>query len=124
MTAARPMNDVLRENAARVIDTYAGWRGESRTKVAQLLFGDATYLYGVLGRPNADKSVSFRVRSYDVVIARFSEVWPASDLPWPAGVPRIWPAQVDEYPEFPKATYGKTADDEQPGEPAPAAADA
>lgn len=106
----RLMEEVMRENAARICAAYVDYTGMTPTMLARTLFGDGTYLFSVLGRrkKQADPTVSFRVRTYDVIVARFSECWP-DGLEWPAGIPRISPSQVPAMPMFPAPTLPETS---------------
>lgn len=109
----RLMEDIMRENTARLCDAYVAYTGMTQTMAARTLFGDATYLFNVLGKRKraTDPAVSFRVRSYDVIVARFSECWP-EDLEWPAGIARVVPEQVPAMPTFPPPQLPEQSADE------------
>ena len=111
--APRRMEEVMRENAQTLLAEYAAYTGLAPTHVARMLFRDGAYMLSVLGRLKAQRSptVSFRVRTYDIIVARFSEVWPEA-LEWPAGVPRIGPEHVPEMPVFPPPQLPEQSADE------------
>lgn len=88
----------LRAAIETVVSAYGKHTGKSEYRIGAEVFGDRTFFYGILGRRPG--SGSFRVRTYDVVMARFSQVWPA-DLPWPEGIIRIDPASVPDMPAYP-----------------------
>jgi hypothetical protein len=111
--APRLMEDIMRENTARLCDAYVAYTGMTQTMAARTLFGDATYLFNVLGKRKraTDPAVSFRVRSYDVIVARFSECWPVG-VEWPAGISRVRPEQVPAMPTFPPPHLPEQSADE------------
>jgi len=121
--AARPMSEVLSGHVERLIELYAGWSGYTPTRVQIQLFGDGSFCFGVLGK-RPGKGRGYRVWSYDVIVARFSQVWPDGEIAWPADIPRVGPHQVVGFPTFaPKTKPSDDAGEAQPDAPAPALAD-
>lgn len=95
----------LRADIAALLAAYVSHAGVSEYRFADEAFGERTYFYGLLrGRQRG-----INVRTYDVTVARFSQVWPA-DLPWPEGILRIDPASVPDFPVFPALTKPSAAD--------------
>lgn len=113
MSEARvTMEERLRHNVRTLIDAYREFFAIPETSVARLLFGESTYFFGVFQQRKA--GTSFRVRTYDIIVARFSERWPAA-LDWPAGIDRIEPSDVTDMPAPPRqGGAGSDGDNEQP----------
>lgn len=111
------MEDRLRGNIRTILDAYSRFFAIGETVVARLLFGDGSYFLGIFQRRKSGSS--FRVRTYDVTIARFSERWPAG-LEWPAGIDRIDPADVPDMPPPPRRGEGGVDDDKEQPESAAA----
>lgn len=89
------MEETLRAHIDKLIGLYCANLGLGPSTVARLMFGSGEYFFGVQGRR---KQTSFRVATYDQIVARFSEHWP-SGLPWPAEIPRIDVRNVPNMPE-------------------------
>lgn len=95
----------LRADISALLAAYVSHTGGSEYRIAAEVFGERTYFYGLLrGRQRG-----INVRTYDVTVARFSQVWPA-DLPWPEGILRIDPASVPDFPDFPALPTPSAAD--------------
>lgn len=99
------MTSRLRADIAVLLAVYVANAGTSDFRAAAELFGVRTYFYRLLNGPQR----GINVHTYDVTVARFSQVWPA-DLPWPEGILRIDPASVPDFPDFPALPNPPAAD--------------
>lgn len=73
----------IRSAMVALFDAYSAHVGLQASTLSRLLFNDP-HLYIRL----SGGKVSFRIRTFDIVVARFSSVWP-DDLPWPDGIMRV-----------------------------------
>lgn len=88
-TYARPTLDVARERITVLLETYRAATGLPPTFVGILARGgDPKFCRNYLTN-------DFGFRSYDAVNSRLSAVWPEG-TPWPADVPRLAPAQIEQ----------------------------
>ena len=66
----------------------------SATAISETVFGDRQL------HQRINKSAgSFRVRTYDMIVGRFSTLWP-DDVKWPQGIPRVDEADLTERVRF------------------------
>lgn len=84
------MTEHLRGSIEALVDAYCAHQDTTRTRVGAELFGDRTFISGLL---SYRRSGSFNVATYDKVAQTFSDHWP-SGLAWPRGVPRPAPRPV------------------------------
>lgn len=97
MSNPSTMEETLRGHVSELITAYCEFTQRGSTQVARMMFGDAGYFLGVLGKRNA--TASFRVRTYDMIVARFGEHWPPA-LPWPEHIRRIAASDVPDMPDL------------------------
>ncbi len=86
---SEPFDAILRRNIVAVTEAFIAHTGKPVTSFYREHFADSA-LYARLRSGEA----SFRVATYDDLMAHFSFSWP-TDLAWPAGVPRPAPKKAE-----------------------------
>ena len=84
---SRPSLAVARQHIAVLFAAFARATGAPQTAVARLARGEPKFA-------RIYETTDFGFRSYDIVNSRLSALWP-DDVPWPDGVPRQSPADVE-----------------------------
>lgn len=87
--------ETLRGNITRLFDAYCEATGAGRVALSVQVARDPKFVKSYLER-------DMRIGTYDMVVSRFSAIWPQS-LPWPEGISRPAPYEASDDDDGPRA---------------------
>jgi hypothetical protein len=104
---APPYEDILRRQLHSAASAYIAMTGTTETAFSKTTVGDGSFL----ARWRRGEG-SFRVATYDEIMAHISHLWPPG-VDWPADIPRPAPKQLIFKPKPRRAKSEENASGEE-----------
>lgn len=86
----RSMEERLRSNLLALFAAFGEHMGLAATAISEALLNDRQLHLRIKKAEG-----SFRTRTYDMIVGRFSTLWP-DDVPWPEGIERVEEGDLPE----------------------------